>query len=751
MIEAEEIPQRCAADEDPCPKHVGQEVFLGWYVRGGRPDRVRVTIGGRTVPLWDSGVGTWWHAGILPQNMLASPLFGFLVPETVSDRVHELPCGAESEDCPWVCGKDEDCVQKADNHESERTWFWADTGTFAVDIVAEREREDGSFEPLCDARRTFRVERTTDDPDRQAADLFTTPLRNHEYSAVGGIHAQWHAARDSLPKFPGEDWLVFHRVLVQSFDGWRAFFGYPPVTPWDGSAPVPTSDGGYTMADATRPETDGGTFRPDCYGNGNGCAPGPWFTPAGDGVSARGDDLGGRPCHSFYDRDDDGQPDVVPPGQMRLADFGDDRALGCVLDHSHHHRVHASVPGTFHLLSTTPHDPLFYAYHKWASGVAVPIPAVLPLAAADAEPYPGVWGEWQRLQAVGPPGVTAVVPVRDLELAALPGVAVIFWEPVEGLVAEDLTVNGSPATTLVGSGAGPWVFSGFAPPAIPPPGGTTPVAVTLRAGAIRDADGSPFAGLSWSYTVSADSDGDLFPDTRDNCPDLQNTDQINTDLTSNERFGYDHHHHGDGFGDALGDVCDPDDDDDLIPDDFELASGTDPLNWRDPDPCPLDPAKIAPGPCGCGSIEVAGSDGAVTCAFASSFCGPDRPCDDGEPCTEDACIPSSGCIHTPASGPSAATCACLRTANAACDGQAIPGRITKKRTRACAALERAVGATKAAKSRRLGKKAARLWKAAAKAAEGRAARRTLSEGCRSALRIELGDGSSRASAFVSAR
>ncbi len=60
-----------------------------------------------------------------------------------------------------------------------------------------------------------------------------------------------------------------------------------------------------------------------------------------------------------------------------------------------------------------------------------------------------------------------------------------------------------------------------------------------------------------------DSDTDSIADYNDNCVDLANTDQLNTD------------------GDSLGNVCDDDDDNDTIPDVVEIANNLDPLNAAD--------------------------------------------------------------------------------------------------------------------------------------------------------------------------
>lgn len=60
--------------------------------------------------------------------------------------------------------------------------------------------------------------------------------------------------------------------------------------------------------------------------------------------------------------------------------------------------------------------------------------------------------------------------------------------------------------------------------------------------------------------VATDTDGDGVPDATDNCPAVPNADQLNND------------------GDASGDACDPDDDNDGLPDTWELTYGLDPFS-----------------------------------------------------------------------------------------------------------------------------------------------------------------------------
>lgn len=85
------------------------------------------------------------------------------------------------------------------------------------------------------------------------------------------------------------------------------------------------------------------------------------------------------------------------------------------------------------------------------------------------------------------------------------------------------------------------------------------------------------------HTISDDGDGDGIKDRIDNCPDIPNNNQLNSDT------------------DSFGDACDEDDDNDSLSDEDEIAAGTDPKNADtdgdtvpdNRDDLPLDGTKAA--------------------------------------------------------------------------------------------------------------------------------------------------------------
>jgi len=93
------------------------------------------------------------------------------------------------------------------------------------------------------------------------------------------------------------------------------------------------------------------------------------------------------------------------------------------------------------------------------------------------------------------PVILTVTPDRGTTVGYLSSISVTFTQPVIGVTAGTLTVNGSAATSVTGSGAGPYTFTGYSVP------GNGTVTVALRAGTICDEAGNPFAGDTWTLTV----------------------------------------------------------------------------------------------------------------------------------------------------------------------------------------------------------------------------------------------------------
>lgn len=166
-----------------------------------------------------------------------------------------------------------------------------------------------------------------------------------------------------------------------------------------------------------------------------------------------------------------------------------------------------------------------------------------------------------------PPAVTtpvfASVAVTGSDVDDVP--AVLAWSlspSVPGLsIAQEACAPASPATIgALRCGRISWTPN----PANPNAPGTTLVSVNLTD------DGAPalVGTRTFNFTVT-NSDADALPDYRDNCPAVPNLDQTNTDVTVNPP------------GDAQGDACDADDDNDGIPDTVEVANNLDPLDDTD--------------------------------------------------------------------------------------------------------------------------------------------------------------------------
>jgi subtilase family serine protease len=111
---------------------------------------------------------------------------------------------------------------------------------------------------------------------------------------------------------------------------------------------------------------------------------------------------------------------------------------------------------------------------------------------------------------------------------------------------------------------------------------------------------------------------------------------------------------------------------------------------------------------------------ALMAAFANQGPPPGPACDDGDPCTSDACGAGGACLHVAALGDGAVACVLGDPPpnDAACAGNQVPTSITRRLSTARTLLA-STAAVKVRKARLLVGKAQRLLGQAAKAARGR--------------------------------
>jgi hypothetical protein len=151
------------------------------------------------------------------------------------------------------------------------------------------------------------------------------------------------------------------------------------------------------------------------------------------------------------------------------------------------------VPGTNSYLFTFTQPPAGQVTIEWDAAHGITDTAGNPF---DSEASSASWN--YLLADFLSPEVVQVAPVPNAEVSRLGEVVVTFNEPVIGVDAADLLVNGLPATTLSGAESGPYLFS-FPSPA---PG---PVTLSWAPGhGITDASpaANAFGGGNWQIQLN---------------------------------------------------------------------------------------------------------------------------------------------------------------------------------------------------------------------------------------------------------
>lgn len=402
------------------------------------------------------------------------------------------------------------------------TFTWRESGqVLPIDRLVRAQVPDGS----CAAEATFTVERNTDDPDRQFVDWWT--LAHDETLLVE--HQGSHMANGCCgPSYRGALFLSYHKELVIRYQEMGREFGYRELSEWDPATPYPDVVDGFDATHAGRlqsspePVADLAAYYELRGAPDNLSAP-PWMTLEGrEGSSVNSL---GEARESLVN--------CLPEGRTiaTLADYESLDEMACVITQPYHRGVHITVGGDMATLMS-PKDPIFYGWHLY---------------------FDRFVNDWANQRAAEhPPEVAYVHPPAGGPVEGGAGAVVDYaatievWltGPVTGMMPGMLTVNGSPATEVEGSGQGPYYFSGYA---------TAPegmVDVVLSGAAINDR-GEQLVDFQYSLEVSSctdDPDGDGMPSEfcwpysymRDNCPDDYNPDQEDRD--------------GDMF---FGDACDP--------------------------------------------------------------------------------------------------------------------------------------------------------------------------------------------------
>jgi hypothetical protein len=341
----------------------------------------------------------------------------------------------------------------------------------------------------CTNFRNITVERNSTNITRQAEDFYTA---NHNRRVVLE-HENWHTVPNPPTTGPnicchsgysGTLFFDFHHKFLDHFKRWRAEFGYYPPPFWDPGTAIPT---GGDIDHANRNTS---------YNPLPNRIP-PSFTSVGSSVARPRSTLG---C------------DTVG-GQFRLFDYpADRRLLGCVVTAPWHGQVHVAVGGDMSNFSS-PIDPLFWRWHTFVDRISQARLGVGTCCPQSAD--------------VVAPQVVDQVPFRLFHFVTdLSAISMSFHEPVVGVRASDFTVNGARASHVSGSGAGPYLFRGFSPPA------RGPITVQVAAGAIHDITGNPFTGTAWTYTLvdpAADTDGDSVADGLEANTYLTNPTKVDTD------------------------------------------------------------------------------------------------------------------------------------------------------------------------------------------------------------------------------
>ena len=435
--------------------------------------------------------------------------------------------------------EDPTLMSSSDFQKRDIQFYWKPNATtLNRNVTVQIETTNGG---LCKDSKIFTVQKGND-IDHQAEDFYVEqnhqlpdPFGDPDSTRILSQHAQWHVdypSNDARYNNQGDLFFDFHRLFIAHFNAWRAEFGYPPIVVWDPNTPIPE---GPDIDHVSRE-----LWGVDYYPNLNQSLP-EYFKKqnVNDGPNDR--PISTKPNMPNIPRDcevEDASQPPWPTVQDAIGDFEPDQELlGCALTHPFHNTIHGRIGqcildttgmacsdkvGDMASILRSPADPIFWRFHTFIDNVSVNrfFPTsfgeniTAEAVAADEAPSQVNDTTTPRVVYQNPfrlyPFLTELPVISEQErdlfgITNIPAISAEFSEPVSGVRPQDFRVNGSPATQVNGTGAGPYVFIGFNSPQ------AGRINVTLSSGNITDTAGNKFDGTSWEYVLvdpNKDSDRD---------------------------------------------------------------------------------------------------------------------------------------------------------------------------------------------------------------------------------------------------
>jgi hypothetical protein len=201
--------------------------------------------------------------------------------------------------------------------------------------------------------------------------------------------------------------------------------------------------------------------------------------------------------------------------------------FGCAFTTPYHNGRHVDVGGDMLANQLAPKDPIFWRWHQFVNDTA----EIYDNLSHDNGPIISSQVPFRLFHYITELPTVEIQSDDGQSTVNVPVITVGFTEGVTGVSAGDLTVNGSPATSVTGEEAGPYVFTGFQTPEI------GLVTVNLASGNIRDHPHHSdirnlFEGFSWTYTIvdpSLDLDEDGVNDGQEANVYRTNPTKVDTD------------------------------------------------------------------------------------------------------------------------------------------------------------------------------------------------------------------------------